>query len=52
MEEVARERRPPLLTDSVHRYGNILFALEEVIKTGLPGRPKTTLKKGVKVRSF
>lgn len=40
-----------LLTDGERRYGNMLFEIcREVIRTGRPGRPKTTLKKGVKVR--
>ena len=39
-----------LLTDGERRYGNILFALEDVVRTGRPGRPRNTLKEGVKVR--
>lgn len=40
-----------LLTDGERSYGNGLFALcQEVIRTGKPGRPPKTLKKGVKVR--
>ena len=40
-----------LLTDGERRYGNILFEIcRDVIRTGRPGRPKSTLKKGVKVR--
>jgi transposase-like protein len=40
-----------LLTDGERRYGNLLFAIcQEVIRTGKVGRPRTTLKKGVKVR--
>lgn len=40
-----------LITDGERRYGNFLFELcNEVIKTGQRGRPKKTLKKGVKVR--
>ena len=39
-----------LLTDGERRYGNILFEIcYELIKNGNPGRPKKTLKKGVKV---
>ena len=40
-----------LLTDGERRYGNLLFEIcWERIRTGQPGRPKKTLKKGVKVR--
>lgn len=40
-----------LLTDGERRYGNLLFEIcREVVHTGRPGRPKTTLSKGVKVR--
>jgi hypothetical protein len=40
-----------LITDGERRYGNFLFEIcNEVIKTGQRGRPKKTLKKGVKVR--
>ena len=40
-----------LLTDGERRYGNLLFEIcREVVRTGRPGRPKTTLSKGVKVR--
>ncbi len=40
-----------LLTDGERRYGNLLFEICcEVVRTGRPGRPKTTLSKGVKVR--
>ena len=40
-----------LLTDGERRYGNLLFAIcWELIRNGKPGRPKKTLKKGVKVR--
>jgi hypothetical protein len=40
-----------LLTDGERRYGNLLLAIcGELIRTGKPGRPKKTLKKGVKVR--
>lgn len=40
-----------LFTDGERRYGNLLFDLcSEVVKNGEPGRPKTTLKKGVKAR--
>ena len=40
-----------LITDGERRYGNLLFELcQELIRTGKRGRPKTTLKKGMKVR--
>lgn len=40
-----------LLTDGERRYGNLLFEIcRDVIRTGRPGRPRNTLKKGVKVR--
>ena len=39
------------MTLGERRYGNLFFDLcHEVIKTGQVGRPKTTLKEGVKVR--
>ena len=40
-----------LLTDGERRYGNLLFEIcHEVLKTGKPGRPRKTLKQGIKVR--
>ena len=40
-----------LMTDGERRYGNLLFEIcHELVMTGRRGRPKTTLKKGVKVR--
>ena len=40
-----------LITDGERGYGNLLFELcQELIRTGKRGRPKTTLKKGMKVR--
>jgi len=40
-----------LLTDGERRYGNMLFEIcYELLKTGKRGRPRKTLKKGVKVR--
>lgn len=40
-----------LVTDGERRYGNLLFAIcRETIRTGKPGRPKTTLPEKVKVR--
>ncbi len=40
-----------LVTDGERRYGNLLFDnCCEAVRTGKPGRPKTTLKPGVKAR--
>lgn len=40
-----------LVTDGERRYGNLLFDIcHELLKTGKRGRPRKTLKKGVKVR--
>jgi len=40
-----------LFTDGERRYGNLVFDIcSEVVRTGKPGRPKTTLKPGVKAR--
>jgi hypothetical protein len=40
-----------LLTDGERRYGSLLFELcSETLRTGKRGRPKKTLRKGVKVR--
>src|ERR1700752_846978 len=40
-----------LLTDAERRYGSLLFELcSEALRTGKRGRPKKTLRKGVKVR--
>jgi transposase-like protein len=40
-----------VFTDGERRYGNILFEIcYEIVKNGKPGRPKKTLKKGVKAR--
>jgi len=40
-----------LITDGERRYGNILFdTCHELIRNGKPGRPRKTLKKGIKVR--
>jgi len=40
-----------ILTDGERRYGNILFEIcYELLRTGKRGRPRKTLKKGVKVR--
>ncbi len=40
-----------LITDGERRYGNLLFQIcQELFRTGKRGRPKRTLKEGVKVR--
>src|SRR5262245_30122452 len=40
-----------LLTDGERRYGNLLFELcSQALRNGKRGRPKKTLRKGVKVR--
>ncbi len=40
-----------LVTDGERRYGNLLVDLcAEIVRTGKPGRPKTTLQQGVKAR--
>jgi hypothetical protein len=40
-----------LVTAGERRYGNLLFKLCcELVRTGKPGRPKTTLKRGVQAR--
>jgi transposase-like protein len=40
-----------LLTDGERRYGNILFEIcHQVLRKGTRGRPKKTLRKGIKVR--
>jgi hypothetical protein len=40
-----------LLTDGERRYGSFLFELcSEAVRTGKRGRPKQTLRQGVKVR--
>lgn len=50
-ELVERTDDITLLTDGERRYGNILFEIcHELIRTGKPGRPRKTLKKGVVVR--
>jgi hypothetical protein len=39
-----------LLTDGERRYGKILFEIcHELLRTGKPGRPRKTLKKGITV---
>ena len=39
-----------LLTDGERRYGSLLFEISEVLRAGKRGRPRKTLRKGVKVR--
>lgn len=41
-----------LMADGECRYGNVLFALEDVVRTGRPGRPRNTLKEGGKLRNI
>jgi len=52
LEQIVQESEDlTLLTDGERRYGNLLFEIcWELIRNGKPGRPKKTLKKGVKVR--
>ena len=52
LEQIVQESEDlTLLTDGERRYGNLLFEIcGELIRTGKPGRPKKTLKKGVKIR--
>ena len=46
-----RTKNIALITDGERRYGNILFEIcHELVKTGGRGRPRKTLRKGVKVR--
>jgi transposase-like protein len=48
---VSRTHDLSLLTDGERRYGNLLFEVcHEVVRNGKRGRPKKTLKKGVRVR--
>ena len=52
LEQIVQESEDlTLLTDGERRYGNLLFEIcWELIRNGKPGRPKKTLKKGVKGR--
>ena len=48
---VSRTNDLSLLTDGERRYGNLLFEVcYELVKTGKRGRPKKTLKRGIRVR--
>jgi hypothetical protein len=48
---VSRTHDLSLLSDGERRYGNLLFEVcYELVKNGKRGRPKKTLKKGVRVR--
>jgi transposase-like protein len=48
---VSRTHGLSLLTDGERRYGNLLFEVcYELVKNGKRGRPKKTLKRGVRVR--
>mgnify|MGYP001121987014 CR=1 FL=1 len=50
-EVIEQTEEVSLVTDGERRYGNLLFDICcEVVRTGKPGRPKTTLKSGVKAR--
>lgn len=50
-ELVTRTGDLTLITDGERRYGNVLFEIcYELLKTGKRGRPRRTLKKGIKVR--
>jgi hypothetical protein len=48
---VSRTNDLSLLTDGERRYGNLLFEVcSELVKKGKRGRPKRTLKRGLRVR--
>src|ERR687895_580436 len=48
---VSRTHDLSLLTDGERRYGNLLFEVcYELVKNGKRGRPKQTLKRGIRVR--
>ena len=48
---VSRTNDLSLLTDGERRYGNLLFEIcYELVRTGKRGRPKKTLKRGIRVR--
>jgi transposase-like protein len=48
---VSRTNDMSLLTDGERRYGNLLFEVcYELVKNGKRGRPKKTLKRGIRVR--
>ncbi len=48
---VSRTNDLSLLTDGERRYGNLLFEVcYELVKNGKRGRPKKTLKRGIRVR--
>ena len=50
-EVIEKTESLSLLTDGERRYGNLLFEIcHDVIRNGRPGRPKTRLPKGVRVR--
>jgi transposase-like protein len=50
-EVIQQTEEVSLVTDGERQYGNLLFNLcFELVRTGKPGRPKTTLKQGVKAR--
>jgi transposase-like protein len=48
---IKQTRDLTLVTDGERRYGNMLFEIcQELIRTGKRGRPRLTLRQGVKVR--
>lgn len=48
---IAQTKNFSLITDGERRYGSVLFEIcHELVYTGKRGRPRKTLKKGVKVR--
>lgn len=50
-ELITRTGDITLLTDGERRYGNVLLEIcHELVRTGKRGRPRKTLKKGIKVR--
>src|SRR5438876_8880434 len=52
LDKIARQTHDlRIFTDGERRYGNLLFEIcQELVKTGHPGRPRKTFKKGVHVR--
>ena len=51
MDIVARTGDVTLITDGERRYGLLLFEVcQELFRSGRPGRPRTVLRRGVRVR--
>src|SRR5216683_8418202 len=52
LDKIARQTHDlRIFTDGERRYGNLLFEIcHELVKSGKPGRPAKTFKKGVHVR--